>query len=484
MRGKDHENLSEVPAGELAAVAKLTESATGDTLAPKGTPVVVAGIEPPEPVLSIAIVPRTKGDEDKLMTALHRLQEEDPALQIRRDDETHQTLLSGMGETHLSIVTERLHRKSFPPPQAATPKVRGVTTRQSFSNRGRVGSAMGGTLPPSSRGAGSTKTALPDPRMGILGLGELESETPTDDFGFGVAAWPRCRELPAPGARSVGFAQEAPKPELRALPHGMSRHGRLAVPTDGGENAPFGENAKSRFRVRHAGEKNGHRLVARAMLDRECPLPDRGQTARGVEHLGRHVGQAQTDQARPSEDDGVDGALAALSETRIDVAAKGHDLEVGPLFEQLHPATQRRRADAAARRKLGERLTALRDQDVARVFACGNAADDEPGRELGWNVFHRVHGDVRAPREQGLLDLLDEQALAADLSEGPILHAIARRLHRELLDRKLGIEPGQGGHERARLREGELASARGVDEASHRREPPVMLIGGTPVPPE
>ncbi|MGH9276491.1 MAG: elongation factor G [Acidimicrobiales bacterium] len=111
MRGKEQDQLSEVPAGDIGAVAKLADTATGDTLAPKGTPVVVPAMEPPTPVLSIAIKPKSKGDEDKLMTGLHRLQEEDPALQVRRDDETHQTLLSGMGETHLSLVTDKLARK-------------------------------------------------------------------------------------------------------------------------------------------------------------------------------------------------------------------------------------------------------------------------------------------------------------------------------------------------------------------------------------
>jgi elongation factor G len=111
LRGKEHVDLPEVQAGDIAAVAKLAETGTGDTLAPKGTPVAVPVPELPEPVLSHAIRPKSKGDEDKLMTALHKLQEEDPALRVRRDDETHQTLLSGMGETHLMIVTERLHRK-------------------------------------------------------------------------------------------------------------------------------------------------------------------------------------------------------------------------------------------------------------------------------------------------------------------------------------------------------------------------------------
>ena len=111
LRGKEHEPVSEVPAGDIAAVAKLSDTGTGDTLAPKNMPVVVPRPPAAEPVLSIAISPKTKGDEDKLMIALHKLQDEDPALHVRRDDETHQTLLSGMGETHLAIVTERLSRK-------------------------------------------------------------------------------------------------------------------------------------------------------------------------------------------------------------------------------------------------------------------------------------------------------------------------------------------------------------------------------------
>ena len=111
MRGKEQDPVPEVPAGDLGAVAKLASTSTGDTLAPKGTPVVVPPIEPPTPVLSVAIRPKSKGDEDKLMTGLHRLQEEDLALQVRRDDETHQTLLSAMGETHLSLVIDKLQRK-------------------------------------------------------------------------------------------------------------------------------------------------------------------------------------------------------------------------------------------------------------------------------------------------------------------------------------------------------------------------------------
>jgi elongation factor G len=111
MRGKEHLAVDEVVAGDIAATWKLSDTATGDTLAPKGMPV---SVEPPPPsvaVLHVAIRPRSKGDEDKLMTALHRLGDEDPAITVRRDDETHQTVLSGMGETHLAVTVERLKRK-------------------------------------------------------------------------------------------------------------------------------------------------------------------------------------------------------------------------------------------------------------------------------------------------------------------------------------------------------------------------------------
>jgi elongation factor G len=103
--------LSEVPAGDLAAAAKLAATATGDTLAPKGKPVTVEPIASPPPVLATAILARTQADEDKLANALHRLQEEDPALVIERSEETKQTVMRGTGETHLQITLEKLARK-------------------------------------------------------------------------------------------------------------------------------------------------------------------------------------------------------------------------------------------------------------------------------------------------------------------------------------------------------------------------------------
>lgn len=111
MRGKEQETVSQVPAGDIAAVAKLADTTTGDVLGARGADVDVEPFSVPEPALAIAILPKSKGDEDKLATALHKLQDEDPALRVERNAETKQTLLRGMGETHVSIALEKLHRK-------------------------------------------------------------------------------------------------------------------------------------------------------------------------------------------------------------------------------------------------------------------------------------------------------------------------------------------------------------------------------------
>ena len=115
LRGKEAVPLPEVVAGDLFAVPKLSEAATGDTLAPRHMPVSVLEPlfpEPDPPALSIAIHPRTKADEDKMMSSLHRLLQEDPALSVRRDDETHQTILEGAGETHVAVPWSAWHESS------------------------------------------------------------------------------------------------------------------------------------------------------------------------------------------------------------------------------------------------------------------------------------------------------------------------------------------------------------------------------------
>ncbi|MDQ6697289.1 MAG: elongation factor G [Actinomycetota bacterium] len=111
LHGRAQEPINEVMAGDIAAVSKLAATATGDTLAPKGTPVTVPRIEFPEPLLGVAIKARTQTDDDKLANALPRLLDEDPALAVDRDGETHQTILRGIGDTHLAVAFDRLQRK-------------------------------------------------------------------------------------------------------------------------------------------------------------------------------------------------------------------------------------------------------------------------------------------------------------------------------------------------------------------------------------
>jgi elongation factor G len=111
LRGREQEPASEVPAGDIAAVAKLNDTSTGDILAQRGADISIEPFESPAPVLPTAIRPKSKADEDKLANALHRLQDEDPVLKVERNAETHQTLLWGIGETHLSIALEKLLRK-------------------------------------------------------------------------------------------------------------------------------------------------------------------------------------------------------------------------------------------------------------------------------------------------------------------------------------------------------------------------------------
>lgn len=109
--GKTQEATSSVGAGDIGAVAKLQETSTGDTLCEKAKPITLPPIAFPEPVYSLAVKAKTKADEDKLGPALQKLAEEDPTFRTVRDQTVGQTLISGLGETHLDIVVERLKRK-------------------------------------------------------------------------------------------------------------------------------------------------------------------------------------------------------------------------------------------------------------------------------------------------------------------------------------------------------------------------------------
>lgn len=111
MHANHREDVDEVHAGDIAAAVGLTDTTTGDTLCDDARPIVLEAIQFPEPVISIAIEPKTKADQDKLAQALGRLSAEDPTFKIRTDQETGQTIISGMGELHLEIIQDRLIRE-------------------------------------------------------------------------------------------------------------------------------------------------------------------------------------------------------------------------------------------------------------------------------------------------------------------------------------------------------------------------------------
>jgi len=111
MKGKQQEPVDLVSAGDIAAVAKLGVTASGDTLCDKANPIVLPGIDFPKPTLAMAMKPKTKGDEDKISAGLARLTEEDPTIIVRRDAETAETIVEGMGEVHLEVTADRLKRK-------------------------------------------------------------------------------------------------------------------------------------------------------------------------------------------------------------------------------------------------------------------------------------------------------------------------------------------------------------------------------------
>ena len=109
--GKTQEGTAEICAGDIGAVAKLQDTVTGNTLCEKSKPIILDPIDFPQPVFELAVKAKTKADEDKLGSGLHKLSEEDPTFRTYRSKDTGQSLMAGLGETHMDIMVERLKRK-------------------------------------------------------------------------------------------------------------------------------------------------------------------------------------------------------------------------------------------------------------------------------------------------------------------------------------------------------------------------------------
>ena len=145
MHANKREEIKEVYAGDIAAGVGLRTATTGDTLCDENDPIILESIEFPEPVISIAIEPKSKADQEKLGLSLQKLAAEDPSFRVRTDEETGQTIISGMGELHLEIIVDRLLREFNVGANVGKPQVAyKETVRKAVEQQGKFIRQTGG----------------------------------------------------------------------------------------------------------------------------------------------------------------------------------------------------------------------------------------------------------------------------------------------------------------------------------------------------
>ncbi|MGH2453681.1 MAG: elongation factor G [bacterium] len=191
MHANHREDVQEVSAGNVVAAVGLRGTTTGDTLCAEESPIVLEAIEFPDPVIAVAVEPKTKADEERLSTSLAKLAEEDPTFKVRFDSETGQTLIAGMGELHLEIIVDRLLREFKVEANVGRPQVAyKETIRQAAAAEGRYIRQTGGRgqyghveleLEPLDRGVGVefedkiTRGAIPREFIGAVEAGIREA---------------------------------------------------------------------------------------------------------------------------------------------------------------------------------------------------------------------------------------------------------------------------------------------------------------------
>jgi elongation factor G len=146
MHANKREEIQEVLAGDIAAAIGLKDTRTGDTLCDEDKPIILEAMKFPNPVIDVAIEPKTKADQDKLAIALQKLQEEDPTFRVRTDPETSQTIIAGMGELHLEILVDRMKREFKVEANVGAPQVafRETITRKVTDVEGKFIRQSGG----------------------------------------------------------------------------------------------------------------------------------------------------------------------------------------------------------------------------------------------------------------------------------------------------------------------------------------------------
>jgi elongation factor G len=121
--GKNQKSVESLVPGDIAAVAKLKETATGDTVCNEKFPIIFDKVVPPPPIMSFAVAPKSRGDEEKIVSSINRIIEEDPTLTFHRDEQTKEMILSGMGQVHIEVSVEKMKRKFGVEVTLKTPKV-------------------------------------------------------------------------------------------------------------------------------------------------------------------------------------------------------------------------------------------------------------------------------------------------------------------------------------------------------------------------
>jgi len=145
IEGKNQKAINPAISGDIVAVAKLRETTTGDSFSDEKHPITFKMVEPPEPVMQLALEPKSKGDEDKLISSLSRLMEEDSTLRTFREEQTKEFILAGMGQTHLDVAIEKMQRKFGVNVEVKTPKVAyKETVRGSSKAQGKYKKQTGG----------------------------------------------------------------------------------------------------------------------------------------------------------------------------------------------------------------------------------------------------------------------------------------------------------------------------------------------------
>ena len=148
MHANQREEIKEVRAGDIAAAVGLKEATTGDTLCDPAHVITLERMIFPEPVIHVAVEPKTKADQEKMGIALNRLAQEDPSFRVRTDEESGQTIISGMGELHLEILVDRMKREFGVEANVGAPQVAyREAIRKPVAGRGQVHQAVGRPRP-------------------------------------------------------------------------------------------------------------------------------------------------------------------------------------------------------------------------------------------------------------------------------------------------------------------------------------------------